>query len=110
MKASLFSVSYCGYWGQAALSLEDFIPHAARLGYKAVMIAGKRPHASPLDMDPKRVAGIGKLLAKHKVACSALGAYTDFSRPRGAGIPSTEWQIGHVETLSRLAKAWGARY
>ena len=56
MKLSLFSVSYAGYWGQDKLELPAFIGKAASLGYDAVMIAGKRPHLSPLDSDADRIA------------------------------------------------------
>jgi sugar phosphate isomerase/epimerase len=109
----LFSVSYAGYWGQDSLSLERFIPHAAKLGYEAVLFTGKRPHASPLDLpigsNDKRVKSITTLLARHKVKCAGLGAYTDFSPARGTGIPSNEIQIAYVESLGRLAKAWGGR-
>jgi hypothetical protein len=49
MQLGLFSVSYAGYWGQQRLDLPSFIAKAAELGYSSVMLAGKRPHASPLD-------------------------------------------------------------
>ena len=42
MKPVLFSVSYAGFWGQARLSLEEFIPHARKLGYVGVELMGKR--------------------------------------------------------------------
>jgi sugar phosphate isomerase/epimerase len=108
MKDCLFSVSYAGYWGQDTLSLERFIPHAARLGYGAVMLAGKRPHASPLDMDPAKVRSIAALLRKHKLTCACIGAYTDFAPWPAPGIPSLEWQVAYVESLCSLAKSWGA--
>ena len=55
MTPCLFSVSYAGFWGQASLNLHDFIRHAGGLGFPSVMIAGKRPHLSPLDMTPENV-------------------------------------------------------
>jgi len=39
----LHSVSYAGFWGQAALSLDQFIDKAAELGYDGVMLMAKRP-------------------------------------------------------------------
>ena len=48
MQPVLFSVNYAGLWGQAQLSLEEFIPHAAELGYPAVELTAKRPHLSAL--------------------------------------------------------------
>lgn len=54
-KLGLHSVSYSGVWeGQASLSLEAFIDHAAALGYGGVMLMAKRGHASLLDMDTDR--------------------------------------------------------
>ena len=38
MKPVLHSVSFTGGWGQARLSLEEFIPKAAELGYAGVML------------------------------------------------------------------------
>ena len=52
-----FSVSYAGFWGQAALPLAEFIARAGRLGFASVMIAGKRPHLSPLDAQPGDAGG-----------------------------------------------------
>ena len=56
---SLHSVSYAGVWrGQARLTLEEFVPRAAALGYRSVMLVGKRPHLSLLDYDAPRRAGL----------------------------------------------------
>ena len=46
----LHSVSYSGSWGQAQLSVEDFINRAADLGYSGVMLMAKRPHVSLLGL------------------------------------------------------------
>ena len=56
MQLGLFSISYGGLWGQAALDVRAFARRAADLGYDAVMLAGKRPHLSPLDFDAAAVA------------------------------------------------------
>ena len=58
MKLSLFSVSYAGYWGQCRLDLPAFIAKAAGLGYDTLMLAGKRPHLSPLDADEESLASV----------------------------------------------------
>ena len=58
MRLGLFSISYGGLWGQAALDLRAFVRRAASLGYDAVMLAGKRPHLSPLDVTPDAVAAL----------------------------------------------------
>ena len=58
MKLSLFSVSYAGLWGQHRLDLPAFIAKAAQLGYDAVMLMGKRPHLSPLDVTDEQLAAV----------------------------------------------------
>jgi sugar phosphate isomerase/epimerase len=108
MQFSLFSVSYAGLWGQHALTLEEFIAKSAELGYPSVMLMGKRPHLSPLDMTDRMVAAIRACLDKHRVRCAAIAAYTDFSPPRAAEVPSLEMQLAYVESLARLAAALDA--
>src|SRR5437660_392757 len=77
MQLGLFSISYGGLWGQAALDVRAFVRRAADLGYDAVMLAGKRPHLSPLDFDPAAVAALRDDLEAAKVTCAAVAAYTD---------------------------------
>ena len=108
MKLSLFSVSYAGYWGQHALDLQAFIAKASQLGYDAVMLAGKRPHLSPLDANPDRIASTRAALKEHNVACAVVGGYTDLSPPAAAEVPYLEMQIAYVESLARLAAELGA--
>ena len=108
MKLSLFSVSYAGFWGQHALELPAFIAKAAELGYDAVMLAGKRPHLSPLDVDEDRIAAIRAMLAEHGIACDVVAGYTDLSPPRRAEVPYLEMQIAYVESLARIAAELGA--
>ncbi len=105
MRLGLFSVSYAGYWGQHTLSLEDFISHAAALGYETVMLAGKRPHLSPLDVDAEQVAALRNRLSSQAIRCGALAAYTDLAPGAAAEVPYLELQIGYVESLARLAAA-----
>ncbi|MEX0702878.1 MAG: sugar phosphate isomerase/epimerase [Planctomycetales bacterium] len=108
MKTSLFSVSYAGLWGQAALDLPAFIAKAAALGYDAVMLMGKRPHLSPLDANAERLAALRDALARHEIECAALGGYTDFSPAAAAEVPYIELQIAYVESLARIAAELGA--
>ena len=42
----LHSVSYSGSWGQPVLSLDEFVDHAADLGFDGAMLMAKRPHLS----------------------------------------------------------------
>ena len=111
MTPSLFSISYAGFWGQSVLPLTDFIRHAGKLGFPSVMIAGKRPHLSPLDATPEFVQPIRDALAAARVRCDVLGAYTNLAQPSAAGceVPLIEFQIAYVESLARLAPQLGAK-
>jgi sugar phosphate isomerase/epimerase len=107
MRLALFSVGYAGLWGQAALELCEFIDRAARLGYGGVMLAGKRPHLSPLDAAPERVAQVSDVLSRTGLRCEVLAAYTDFSGAGAAEVPHTEMQVAYVESLAHLAAQLG---
>lgn len=111
MNPCLFSISYAGFWGQSALSLTDFIKHAGKLGYPSVMIAGKRPHLSPLDASPEFVKPIQDALSEANVRCDVLAAYTNLSQPSSVGceVPLVEFQIAYVESLARIASQIGAK-
>jgi sugar phosphate isomerase/epimerase len=111
MTPCLFSISYAGFWGQAVLSLTDFILHAGKLGFSSVMIAGKRPHLSPLDATPEFVKPIQDALAAANVRCDVLAAYTNLSQPSSVGseVPLAEFQIAYVESLARIAAQLGAK-
>jgi len=110
MKPCLFSVSYAGFWGQSILSLTEFIRHAGKLGFPAVMIAGKRPHLSPLDATPELLAPVQEALAGAGVRCEVLAAYTNLAQPSSVGceVPLVEFQIAYVEALARIARQLGA--
>ena len=109
MTPSLFSISYAGFWGQATLDLTDFIRHAGKLGYPTVMIAGKRPHLSPLDASPERLRSVKEALESSGVNCAVLAAYTNLSIPSSVGseVPLVEFQIAYVESLARMAGQLG---
>ncbi len=108
MKLGLFSISYAGLWGQAALDVRAFIRHAGKLGFDAVMLAGKRPHLSPLDADEELIDGIRAELATAGVECAAVAAYTDFGAAVAAEVPVLEMQIAYVEALCRIGAKLGA--
>ncbi len=107
MRLALFSVGYAGFWGQAALGLGEFIDRAARLGYSGVMLAGKRPHLSPLDATPEQIGQVREALARTGVRCEVLAAYTDFAGGQAVEVPWGEMQIAYVEALARLAAQLG---
>ncbi len=108
MQPCLFSISYGGLWGQAALELPAFIANSATLGYRHVMLAGKRPHLSPLDYPPERIAELRAILDRHGIACPIVAAYTDFAGMPAAEVPATELQIAYIESLCRIGKPLGA--
>jgi sugar phosphate isomerase/epimerase len=103
MEHSLFSVSYAGLWGQQPLALEAFVAKAAELGYRSVMLMGKRPHLSPLDTDAAGLKSLREALVQHRVACRAVAGYTDFAPQRAAEVPFSEMQMAYVGGLCRIA-------
>jgi len=108
MKLCLFSVSYAGFWGQHTLNVTDFIAQAAQSGYDSVMLMGKRPHLSPLDITPEQIESIQSSLSEHQIKCSIVGGYTDFSGTGAAEVPFLEMQMQYVEQLAQLAQQLGA--
>ena len=76
-----------------------FVRRAADLGYDAVMLAGKRPHLSPLDFDPAAVAALRDDLTTAKVQCAVVAAYTDLSPAAAAEVPFA----GDADRLRRVA-------
>lgn len=108
MKPVLFSVSYAGLWGQDALGVEEFVRHAAELGYEGVELMGKRPHVSPLDWTPERCEALAEVCAEAGIDVDCVAAYTNFSGGAEAGeVPFGEMQIAYVERLARMAEALG---
>jgi sugar phosphate isomerase/epimerase len=108
MQLALFSISYAGLWGQASLALPAFLRHASYLGFGGVMLAGKRPHLSPLDADEKKLAALRQELSDCGLRCSVIAAYTDFGAPVAAEVPFLEMQLAYIESLCRMARALGA--
>lgn len=105
----LFSISYGGLWGQHTLDLPSFVRHAAQLGYKQVMLAGKRPHLSPLDFDERAVEQLRGVLREAGVQAAVVGAYIDAAGSSAAEVPYLEMQIAYVERLAKLGAALGAK-
>jgi len=110
MKLSLFSVSYAGYWGQHKLNVPEFIAKAAQLGYDSVMLAGKRPHLSPLDANRDLLATVKASLDEHNIRCDTVAGYTDLAPTAAAEVPYFEMQVAYVESLARVAAELGAPF
>ena len=75
----LHSVSYAGFWGQPALTVEQIIDKAKELGFGGVMLAAKRPHVSILDYNEAARTKLRRLLEKKKLKNLCL-ANNSFSR------------------------------
>ena len=100
----LFSVSYSGSWGQARLSIEQFIDNAAELGYQGVMLGGKRPHLSPLDWDAPARAALRRRIEAAGLRHVVVAGYNNFTADLDhAEIPMREIQVAYVTELARLA-------
>ena len=108
MQLALFSISYGGLWGQASLDLPHFVRRAAGLGYTSVMLAGKRPHLSPLDVAEADAKQLNDYMLELGVTCPVVAAYTDFGAAIAAEVPVQEMQIAYVESLCRIGRHFGA--
>ena len=109
MQLALHSVSYAGVWpGQERLTLEQFIPRTAALGFKAVMLVAKRPHLSLLDYPshrPEKRQALRALLAEHGLSVLSLAGYNDFTvGPERPDVPFWEHQIVYIAELASLAR------
>lgn len=110
MKTALHTISYSGSWGQARLPLEEIVRRASVLGYDGIMLAGKRPHASLLDMTPDARGELRRRMADAKIEMSCLAGYTNFTADaEHSEVPHREMQIHYVTELSRLAVELGGR-
>jgi len=109
MQLALFSVSYAGFWGQDSLDQRQIIRRARELGFDAVMLAGKRPHLSPLDADERLIDSLVHEFREANVVCAAVAAYTDFGGSVAAEVPFLEMQIAYVESLCRIGQRLGTK-
>lgn len=108
MKTALFSVSYAGLWGQTRLDLPDFIDRAHTLGYEGVMLMGKRPHASILDMTPDKRQALRERLERNGLPLASIAGYTNFTAGlESMEVPLVEMQVKYIEELARLASDLG---
>ena len=111
MKTVLHSISYAGLWrNQAFLPLKDFLVKAATLGYDAVEITCKRPHAGVLDLTTAIRKEIRDIIKENKLECAAMAAYTNFSAGAGSAfIPINEMQLIYINEIIKLADEWDCR-
>lgn len=82
MKVSLYTISYTGIWyAGKALTIEEIIPRIKGMGYDGIEVAGKRPHASPLDWDEEKCRKIKELAVSEGSPIIALASYSNFASP-----------------------------
>jgi sugar phosphate isomerase/epimerase len=82
MKIGLYSITFQGLWYRGpALSLEDVIRAARRLGYEGVEFDGKHPHANPLSLPESRCHELRALADGEGIEIYAVAANNDFSSP-----------------------------
>ena len=106
--ALLHSVSYAGSWGQASLSLDEFIDKAADLGFQGVMLAAKRPHLSILDYGPDQRQRLRSHLERRRLQHICVAAYNNFTADWEHGdVPHREIQIHYLAELARLTADLG---
>lgn len=104
----LHSVSYAGFWGQAALSLEAFIDKAADLGFGGVLLMAKRPHLSVLDYNAEACRRLRAKIEARALGTVVIAGYTNFTADLEHGdIPNREMQVQHVTELARIAHDLG---
>lgn len=97
-------MSYSGSWGQARLSVEQFVDKAAELGYQGVMLGGKRPHLSPLDWDDAARTALRRRIDAAGLEHVVVAGYNNFTADlEHAEVPMREIQVAYVKELSRLA-------
>jgi sugar phosphate isomerase/epimerase len=107
-KLALHSVSYGGLWGQTRLTLEQFIPKAAKLGYTGVELMAKRPHLSLLDATPAGRRDWKAVAEGHGIRIVALAGYNDFAAGNDVpDVPLREMQAYYLGELARLAADLG---
>ena len=106
MKIGLYSITYLGIWYRGpALTLEEFITQARKLGYEGVEIDGKRPHGNPMDLDAAARTEIREHLQREGLELAAVASNNDFSSP----VPEhRECQVLMVREQIRLARDLGA--
>jgi sugar phosphate isomerase/epimerase len=104
----LHSVSYAGFWGQPALSVEQVIDKAKELGFGGVMLAAKRPHVSILDYNEAARTKLRRLLEKKRLKNLCIAGYSNLTADlEHPDVPTLEIQTQYLIELARLARDLG---
>lgn len=105
-KLALYSISYAGMWYDGApLTTKEFISRAKRLGYQAVELDCRAPHALPYLLKDRDRKEIVEYLTAQNVELAALAANNDFSSPV---IEHRDANIQMVFEMIRLCRDLGA--
>jgi sugar phosphate isomerase/epimerase len=109
MRLALHSVSYSGTWGgQAVLDLPAFLSRARQLGYTAVELMAKRPHASPLDLGERDRRQIKNILEGEGLELVCMASYHDWSGPPDhRDMAYLEKDLVYFREVARLASELG---
>ena len=108
LAALLHSISYAGLWGQAALTAEQTVDHAARLGFDGILLAAKRPHVSVLDYGPKERAELRRRIEQRGLRAVAIAGYNNFTAGLEHGeVPRLEMEVHYITELARMAHDLG---
>jgi len=109
VKLALHSVGYSGTWGgQTSLTLIGFLKKARCLGFEAVELMAKRPHASPLDLDDGARQEIKRVLDEGGLDLVCMASYHDWSGPpEHPDMIRTEKELIHVREVIALARDLG---
>jgi sugar phosphate isomerase/epimerase len=109
MRLALHSVSYSGTWGgQAVLDLPLFLRKARELGYTAVELMAKRPHASPLELGERERWQIKHILEDEGLELSCMASYHDWSGPSDhRDMAYHEKDLIYFREVARLARDLG---
>jgi len=111
MKFILHSVSYSPTWrGQTALPLDKVIEKATQFGYDGIELIAKRPHASPLDLNPDARRRLRETLQMKGLDMACIAGYQDFSS--GLEYPDMahfEKELLYLRETIRLAYDLGCK-
>ena len=110
MKIALHSVSYSGTWGgQQFLTVDQFVDKAAELGYDAIELAAKRPHASPIDLGAAERDALRERIAGAGLSLCCLASYHDFTHGwEHPDMAHAEKELLYLREVIRLAEDLGA--
>lgn len=105
-RLALHSITYQGMWYDGpALTINEFISRSKRLGFDAVELDGRPPHALPYLLTERDRQSVVEHLDREGVSLVALAGNNDFSSPV---IEHRAANVQMVVEMVRLCRALGA--